>query len=197
MCNLINRHTHTHTYTYTAQCIMIPPWEDQCVCVFIKLHITAQSGPFILSLYATRIDPPKGGSIILIICLCVSALHVIPPKIQQFSIPNDKCLGYSIYRLYCTSRQVSFFVKLTTKKQTCLLVQKRYFARVLHVIARNRPISVQQLLLVGSKDRDNACSSTVPPCPFMNGHSLNDPAAHHSVFYRCKCPYLCQQVKRT
>ena len=42
------------------------------------------------------------------------------------------------------------------------------------VIARNRPVSVQRLLLVGSKDRDNACysSTVVPPCPFMSGHSL-------------------------
>ena len=39
-----------------------------CVCVFIKLHITAQSGPVILvKLYATRTDPPKkGGSMILV-----------------------------------------------------------------------------------------------------------------------------------
>ena len=37
-----------------------------CVCVFIKLHITAQSGPVILVIHATRVDPPKGGSIILV-----------------------------------------------------------------------------------------------------------------------------------
>ena len=37
-----------------------------CVCVFIKLHITAQSGPVILAFYATRINPPKGGSMILV-----------------------------------------------------------------------------------------------------------------------------------
>ena len=36
------------------------------VCIFIKLHITAQSGPVIESFYATRIDPPKGGSMILV-----------------------------------------------------------------------------------------------------------------------------------
>ena len=36
-------------------------------CVFIKLNITAQSGPAILkSFYATRIDPLKGGSMLLI-----------------------------------------------------------------------------------------------------------------------------------
>ena len=34
------------------------------VCIFIKLHITAQSGP-VIRVYATRIDPPKGGSMIL------------------------------------------------------------------------------------------------------------------------------------
>ena len=55
-----------------------------CVCVFIKLHITAQSGLVILVFYATRIDPPKGGSMILVtktsdqtrvcVCACVCVL---------------------------------------------------------------------------------------------------------------------------
>ena len=31
-----------------------------CVRVFIKLHITAQSGPVIYSLYATACNPPGG-----------------------------------------------------------------------------------------------------------------------------------------
>ena len=31
-----------------------------CVCVFIKLHITAQSGPVIYSFYATGCNPPGG-----------------------------------------------------------------------------------------------------------------------------------------
>ena len=35
------------------------------VCEFIELHITAQSGPVILVILCTRIDPPKGGSMIL------------------------------------------------------------------------------------------------------------------------------------
>ena len=30
------------------------------VCVFIKLHITAQSGPVIYSFYATACNPPGG-----------------------------------------------------------------------------------------------------------------------------------------
>ena len=43
-----------------------------CVCVFVKLHTTAQSDPDILVIYATRIDPPKGGSMILVcVCVCV------------------------------------------------------------------------------------------------------------------------------
>ena len=48
--------------------------DDVCVCVFIKLHITAQSGPVILVILCpTRIDHPKGGSMILItnVCVCV------------------------------------------------------------------------------------------------------------------------------
>ena len=31
-----------------------------CVCVFIKLHMTAQSGPVIYSFYATACNPPGG-----------------------------------------------------------------------------------------------------------------------------------------
>ena len=50
--------------------ILITKTSDQTrmyVCIFIKLHITAQSGPVIrVILYATRIDPPKGGSMILV-----------------------------------------------------------------------------------------------------------------------------------
>ena len=38
-----------------------------CVCVFIRLHITAQSGPVIL---LTVIDPPKGGSMSVCVCVC-------------------------------------------------------------------------------------------------------------------------------
>ena len=30
------------------------------VCIFIKLHITAQSGPVIYSFYATACNPPGG-----------------------------------------------------------------------------------------------------------------------------------------
>ena len=51
-----------------------------CVCVFIKLHITAQSGLVIpVIFYATRVDPPKGGSMILVtkVCVCVFIkLHI-------------------------------------------------------------------------------------------------------------------------
>ena len=33
-----------------------------CVCVFMKFHITAQSGPLILvTLCHSRVDPPKRG----------------------------------------------------------------------------------------------------------------------------------------
>ena len=41
-----------------------------CVCgVFIKLHITTQSGPFILvtKINVTRIGPPKGEATILVV----------------------------------------------------------------------------------------------------------------------------------
>ena len=45
------------------------------VCVFIKLHLTAQPGPVKLSSNATVMDPPYGGSVVrtatLCVCLCV------------------------------------------------------------------------------------------------------------------------------
>ena len=44
------------------------------MCIFIQLHITTQSGPVIL--YATRIDPPKGGSVILSVCVCVVCVAI-------------------------------------------------------------------------------------------------------------------------
>ena len=56
--------------------------------VFIKLHITAQSGPVMLVIlqYAARIDPLEGGSMILItkisdqtrqcVCVCVLSSHL-------------------------------------------------------------------------------------------------------------------------
>ena len=59
-----------------------------CVCAFIKLHITAQSGLVILVILTTRVDPPKGGSMILVtktsdqtrcvfVCVCVFIeLHI-------------------------------------------------------------------------------------------------------------------------
>ena len=37
-----------------------PPPIVERVCVFIKLHITAQSDPVIYSLYATACNPPEG-----------------------------------------------------------------------------------------------------------------------------------------
>ena len=41
-----------------------------CVCVFIKLHITAQSGPVIYSFHATVCNPPGG-----CVCVCVFSSH--------------------------------------------------------------------------------------------------------------------------
>ena len=75
------------------------------MCVFIKLHITAQSGPVMLAIlqYAARIDPPKGGSIILITkisdqtqqCVCVCVCVVIPLilDIRLVDVPARVTLG--------------------------------------------------------------------------------------------------------
>ena len=50
-----------------------------CVCVFIKLHITAQSGPVILVILCHSHYPPKRRSIILVTWMCVCVfikLHI-------------------------------------------------------------------------------------------------------------------------
>ena len=44
-----------------------------CVCVFIKLHITAQSGPVIYLFYATACNPPGA-----YLCVCVSLCSSVP-----------------------------------------------------------------------------------------------------------------------
>ena len=41
------------------------------VCVFIKLHIIAQSGPVIYSFYATACNPPRGYLSCVCVCVCV------------------------------------------------------------------------------------------------------------------------------
>ena len=45
------------------------------VCIFIKLHIPRNPALSSESFYATRIDPPRGGSMILVtktyVCVCV------------------------------------------------------------------------------------------------------------------------------
>ena len=59
--------------------------------VFIKLHITTQSGPVILVIHATRIDPPEGGSMILItktyVCMYVCMYVFIKLHITTQSGP--------------------------------------------------------------------------------------------------------------
>ena len=42
-----------------------------CVYGFIKLHITAQSGPVIYSFYATACNPPGGYLSCVCMCVCV------------------------------------------------------------------------------------------------------------------------------
>ena len=49
---------------------LLEPWVPcapplRCVCVFIKLHITVQSGPVIYSFYATA------RSVCVCVCVCV------------------------------------------------------------------------------------------------------------------------------
>ena len=54
------------------------------LCIFIKLHITAHPALSSESFYATRIDPPKGGSMILVpktsACMYVYLLNCTEPR---------------------------------------------------------------------------------------------------------------------
>ena len=56
----------------------------------------------------------------ILICLCISALHMISPKIK-FSMSNNKCLGYSLY-MYCTVlyEQTGFFICKVDNRETDL-----------------------------------------------------------------------------
>ena len=49
-----------------------------CVCVFTKLHITAQSGPVMrVILCHSHWSPPKGGSVILLVGVCVCFSQIV------------------------------------------------------------------------------------------------------------------------
>ena len=50
--------SHAH-YWYEVGMLKVPAM-IVCMYVFIKLHITAQSGPVIYSFYATACNPPGG-----------------------------------------------------------------------------------------------------------------------------------------
>ena len=51
---------HVYMYVYMYVCIYVCMVVCLCMYVFIKLHITAQSGPVIYSFYATACNPPGG-----------------------------------------------------------------------------------------------------------------------------------------
>ena len=51
---------HVVVVSHIQRIIGCQPEKKMCVCVFIKLHITAQSGPVIYSFYATVCNPPGG-----------------------------------------------------------------------------------------------------------------------------------------
>ena len=67
------------------------------VCVFIQLYITAQSGPC-----HTRIGPPKGGSMIRCVCVCVIVKLIISRGYQ--------C--YLCYLIRCDKGEVCVFIQL-------------------------------------------------------------------------------------
>ena len=78
------------------------------VCIFIKLHITAQSALSPESFYATRIDPPKGGSMILVtlyvcmyVCECVCMYVCMYVFIKLHITAQSGPVIYSFYATAC------------------------------------------------------------------------------------------------
>ena len=60
-CNNIGRIHIVPWYVLIVQTVcMYVCMYTMYVCIFIKLHITAQSGPVIYSFYATACNPPGG-----------------------------------------------------------------------------------------------------------------------------------------
>ena len=121
-----------------------------CVCVFIKLHIihiTAQSGPVILVFYATCINPPKKGSMILItkifeqarqrgqcVCVCVklhTATHFGPVTFLVILCrSHDLSSQEGVNDTYCENRCVLI------RRDKCVCV---YYLLVLNCIQPRNP----------------------------------------------------------
>ena len=63
-----------------------PPPIVERVCVFIKLHITAQSDPVIYSLYATACNPPEGYVLWTYCCLKIRVYPATAPLSLSLSL---------------------------------------------------------------------------------------------------------------
>ena len=95
------------------------------MCIFIKLHITTQSGPVIL--YATRIDPPKGGSMILItksVCVCVAIPFILDVRLMDVPAEVTQEEGHTgflhlpsaVLALFFLARRISAFLSLVDRE---------------------------------------------------------------------------------
>ena len=96
------------------------------MCVFIKLHITAQSGLVILVILC-HIDPPKGGSMILATKTCVCFF----PFILDIKFVERTSRGYTEFFFHLLSavraliflaRRIQPFLSLVDRKvEFCVL----------------------------------------------------------------------------
>ena len=113
-----------------------------CVCVFIKLYITAQSGPVVLVILCTRIDPSKGGSVILtmktsyqtrLMCVYFIKLHIITAQSGPIVLVILCLTCYSNYLCLCVSMLLVFIILHITTQSAPALPSKLLYAT--HIIS--------------------------------------------------------------
>ena len=83
-----------------------------CMYVFIKLHITAQSGPVIYSFYATACNPPGGYLSYVCMCGCMYVCTFIKLHITAQSGPVIRVIRMYVCMYVCT------FIKLHITAQS-------------------------------------------------------------------------------
>ena len=91
-----------------------------CVCAFIKLHITAQSGPVIYSFYSTACNPPGGYLLQLttsrignLTQLIHTLLYVMTILIVNIFLARNVCAySYSSFPHYEGSRPEPHFLDI-------------------------------------------------------------------------------------
>ena len=115
------------------------PSLTDCVCVFIKLHITAQFGHVILVIIympLALILPSKGGSMILCVsvCVCVCVCVCCPPIFSGRQASGRTSRGHTGGRSHRISHPPSFCgacLDFSREKDSAVLFPRRPWSRIL------------------------------------------------------------------